>query len=215
MLRTLPDGIGGRPPILFIHENRGLSPYVIAVLAELAGEGFETHAPDLLHRITGRTVTPGEGAFSGDPATVTTRLVPEDVHESDLLEVFDHMTGTPVVVGLCFGAEMGWRVAVRRRPRAAALIYGVAPEDVTNLRCPVFAAYAQDDPRVNDGLDRLCRRLATMDVPYRIASYPGTLHAFHDRTRPERFHPAAAAALWTDLLDFLQSAGSSGPTGRA
>lgn len=195
VLRTVPAHRADRPPILFIHENRGLSDCIMSVLDDLATEGYETHTPDLLHRIE-----PGH-----DPATVTTRQVPEDVHEEDLLDVFDHMPVTPLLVGLCFGAEMGWRLAVERRPGGAALVYGVAPDDLSRLDCPVFAAYAEDDPRVNHGLPRLCAQLAQMEVPYRMASFPGTLHAFHDRTRPERFHPAAAKALWADLLDFLRS----------
>jgi dienelactone hydrolase len=112
VLRTVPARASGRPPILFIHENRGLSTYVLTVLDDLAAEGFETHAPDLLHRLE-----PGY-----DPMTVTTRDIPEDTHERDLLDVFDHLAAAPVLVGLCFGAEMGWRVAVKRRPAAAALI---------------------------------------------------------------------------------------------
>jgi dienelactone hydrolase len=125
----------------------------MGVLDDLAAEGFETHTPDLLHRIE-----------SGhDPTLLTTRLVPEDTHERDLLDVFDHMAATPLLVGLCFGAEMGWRLAVKRRPVAAALIYGVAPEDVSRLGCPVFAAYAEDDDRVNEGFAELCRQLARMD----------------------------------------------------
>jgi dienelactone hydrolase len=194
VLRTVPDHSSGRPPILFIHENRGLSAYIMAVLDDLSAEGFETHAPDLLHRV--------ERGY--DPTTVTTREIPEDTHERDLLDVFDHMSEAPVLVGLCFGAEMGWRVAVNRRPVAAALIYGVAPPDISELDCPVFAAYAEDDERVNEGLARLCRQLSASTVDYRVASFPRTLHAFHDHTRPERFHAGAAAALWADLLDFLR-----------
>jgi carboxymethylenebutenolidase len=195
VLRTRPEQPAGRRPILFIHENRGLSPYIMAVLDDLSAEGFETHAPDLLHRLSERE----------DPMSVTTRHVPEDIHELDLLDVFDTMEVTPVLLGLCFGAEMGWRLAVKRRPGAAALVYGVAPADVSELSCPVFAAYAEDDARVNEGVPELCRQVAAMDVPYRMMSYPGTLHAFHDRTRPERFRAAAADALWSDLLDFLRS----------
>jgi dienelactone hydrolase len=197
-LRTVPDHPSGRPPILFIHENRGLSAYIMAVLDALSAEGFETHTPDLLHR-----VEPGY-----DPTTVTTvttRDITEDTHERDLLDVFDHMAVAPVLVGLCFGAEMGWRVAVKRLPKAAALVYGVAPTDIAQLACPVFAAYAEDDDRVNEGLAGVCAQLSASSVTYRIASYPGTLHAFHDHTRPERFHAGAAAALWADLLEFLRS----------
>lgn len=202
VLRTTPEQSAGRPPILFLHENRGLSPYIMAVLDDLSAEGFETHAPDLLHRLLTRGPA---GTTANHPTEMTTRDVPEDTHVLDLLDVFDAMPETPVLVGLCFGAEMGWRLAVKRRPVAAALIYGVAPPDVSELACPVFAAYAEHDDRVNFGVAKVCRQLSASSLSYRIASYPGTFHAFHDHTRPERFHPAAAAGLWKDLLGFLRS----------
>jgi len=188
----------GRPPILFIHENRGLSPYMRAVIDELAAEGYEVWAPDLLHRLGGTSAAAGDSA--------STRDVSEDVHEADLVAVFDGLAHTPVVLGFCFGAEMGWRLVTRRTPVAAALLYGIGPTSVDRIGCPVLAVYAEDDPRVNDTLPDLCRMLASSDVDYRLASYPGTKHAFHDRDRPERFHPDAAAHVWAAVLESLGDA---------
>jgi len=167
------------------------------VIDELATEGYEVCAPDLLHRLG------GTAAFAHDPTSVSTRQVSEDVHEADLVAVFDGLARTPALLGFCFGAEMGWRLVTRRTPVAAALLYGIGPASVDRIGCPVLAVYAEDDPRVNDTLPDLCRMLAPSDVDYRLASYPDTKHAFHDRDRPERFHPDAAEHAWAAVLDFL------------
>jgi len=116
------------------------------------------------------------------------------------------MTPPVALFGMCFGAEMGWRVITRREPVLAALWYGIGPEpeDVGLIRTPVLAAYAQDDARVNDTLDDLCDALAGSDVDFRLESFPGTVHAFADHTRPDRHRPAPAAVLWDEMLDFLR-----------
>jgi len=201
---TVPCLVAGGPVtgrvLLFVHENRGLTPYMREVIGELAELGFTVVAPDLLHRVGGSAAMPGN-------PDVSTRLVPEDTHEQDLVAVFDHIsrTATPLLVGFCFGAEMGWRLVTRRTPERAALLYGIGPDGsaVGAIRCPVFAVYAEDDPRVNGTLDPLLAALAASHVEYRLESYPGTRHAFHDRHRPERYDAAAARHVWIELVGFL------------
>lgn len=197
VLRQVLGDPAAAPRILFIHENRGLSPYMLEVIDELAAMGFDVHAPDLLHRLGGTS------AFVHAPESVSTRAVSEEVHEADLVEVFDAVPDTPIVLGFCFGAEMGWRLITRRTPQRAALLYGIGPVGVDSIRCPVLAVYAQDDPRVNDTLWETCEALARSSVDYRLSSYPGTRHAFHDHHRPERHHAAAAHAMWQDVRSFL------------
>lgn len=190
---------GHHSPILMIHENRGLVPYMIAVMESLAEAGHTVLAPDLLTRIG--------GTAEHDPG-VTTRLVDEGTHEADLVSVYDWMAdriGRPAVLGLCFGAEMGWRLITRREPRRAALLYGIGPEpsDARRIRVPVYAAYAQDDDRVNDTLPPLCDALISSQADITMECFPGTRHAFHDHTRPDRYDPKAAEVVWKRTLDFL------------
>ncbi len=85
------------------------------------------------------------------------------------------------------------------------LWYGICPNPaaVSTTGTRVLATYAQDDPRVNDTLPALCDELATSDADITLESYPHTLHAFADHTRPERHHPAAAAVMWRRTEEFL------------
>ncbi len=187
-----------------IHENRGLVPYMVAVAEDLARAGFRVVVPDLLSRIGGTS------EFADDPTAVTTRQIASSTHVADLAAVYDAVVdeeeAAPVVVGFCFGAEMGWRLITERTPRGAVLYYGIGPdpEEVENIACPVYAVYAEDDPRVNDTFDPLGKALAKARAPVVAESYPGTKHAFHDRFRPDRFNPAAAAAVWARTLEFLE-----------
>lgn len=195
----LEPGNGDHSPILMIHENRGLVPYMLAVMNDLAEAGHTVLAPDLLTRIGG---TPEH-----DP-DMTTRLIDEDTHEADLVSAYDWMTdrmGRPAVLGLCFGAEMGWRLITRREPRRAALLYGIGPDpaDAGRIGVPVYAAYAQDDDRVNGTLPPLCDALLASRAAITMECFPGTRHAFHDHTRPDRYHRKAAEVVWNRTLAFL------------
>lgn len=194
-----------RIPIFLIHENRGLVPYMLDVIGDLSDRGHRVVAPDLLTRIGGTQ------AFAADPTSVSTRQVDEDTHTADLLAAYDWMARQErriAVVGFCFGGEMGWRVITDRTPEAAVLWYGIGPDPsrVDRIRCPVYAAYAQDDDRVNDTLPPLCTALRDSDTEVTLDSFPGTRHAFGDHTRPERFAPVAAAELWRRTLAFLDAA---------
>ncbi len=201
-LRFVPAGESRGVAILLIHENRGTVPYMVAVATDLADHGYDVVMPDLLSRVG------GTDAYADAPNSVTTRQIAEDVHDADLVAVYDWMTGRwedIEVVGLCFGAEMGWRLITKRSPERAALLYGVGPaaDLVPRITTRVHAVYAQHDPRVNDTLGPLCAALVGSDADVVLESYPGTKHAFHDHDRPDRYHPEAARAMWRRVLDFL------------
>lgn len=193
---------GAWPAILMIHENRGMVPYMVAVAADLAAAGYRVVAPDLLSRIG------GTASFADDPTSVSTRQIDNDTHVADLRVVYDSMEAAgspPAVVGFCFGAEMGWQLITQRTPRGAVLYYGIGPEPEATRRItsPVYAVYAQDDPRVNATLAGLTPALADSECEFTLESYPGTKHAFHDRSRPERFDAAAADFVWQRTLTYL------------
>lgn len=194
---------GSEHQVLLIHENRGMVPYMVMVTEELAAAGYRVVAPDLLSRLG------GTDKFADDPTAVSTRQIEAKTHVADLLTVYDQMVeagSIPAIFGLCFGGEMGWQLITHRRPRGAVLFYGIGPtpEAAAAIDCPVFAVYAEDDPRVNATLDSLTAALAGASGPFILESYPGTRHAFHDRTRPERFNARAAEVAWRHALDFLE-----------
>ena len=191
-----------RPPILFIHENRGLVPYMRDVITALGAEGHRVVAPDLLSRVG------GTDSYAAAPDDISTRVIPNDVHVRDLVSVHDWMNarhGDLVVLGFCFGAEMGWQLLTHRTPERAALLYGIGPDpaEVTAITTRVYAAYAEHDPRVNGPLEAMCRSLSASTTDMTLESFPGTHHAFHDHTRPDRYSAGAASRLWARVIDFL------------
>lgn len=205
-LRALEaDGAAGeRIPIFLIGENRGLVPYMVDEITRLSERGHRVVAPDLLTRIGG---TP---RYADDPTSVSTRQIDGDLHVADLIAAYDWMAESEArfaVVGFCFGAEMGWRLLEHRSPDRAVLWYGICPSPavVTATRTRVLATYAQDDPRVNDTLPALCDATARSRADITLESYPHTLHAFADHTRPERHHPDAAAVMWRRTEAFLDA----------
>ena len=194
----------GRIPIFLIHENRGLVPYMLDEIDRLASRGHRVIAPDLLTRVG------GTAAQAHDPTSVTTRAIPSETHVADLVAAYDWMAEREdrlAVVGFCFGAEMGWQLVTHRTPDRAVLWYGIGPEpeSVPRIRSKVYAAYAEDDDRVNDTLPSLCRALEHSSADITLESFPGTRHAFADHTRSERYHSGAADRLWGRTLDFLDS----------
>ena len=196
-----PESDGPWPTILLIHENQGLVPYMIDVAEAMAEAGYRVVAPDLMTRIG------GTAAHIDDRAT-TTRTIESETHVADLVAVYDWLAAEAssiTVVGFCFGAEMGWRLITERTPDSAVLYYGIGPDPgaAADIRCPVYAVYAQDDPRVNDTLAELFEAMSNAKIHFVLESYPGTKHAFHDHTRPERYHAAAAAVVWDRTLAYL------------
>lgn len=192
-------------PILVIHENRGLVPYMLAEITRFAERGHRVVAPDLLTRVG------GTAAYADDPTSISTRAIENQVHLADLLATYDWMTGSErrlAVVGFCFGAELGWQLIVNRTPELAVLWYGIGPDpvDAVQIRSRVLATYAQDDPRVNNTLPPLCKALGNSATDITLESFPGTRHAFADHTRPERHHPAAAAEMRRQTFEFLDRA---------
>ena len=194
-------------PVMMIHENRGLQPYMVDVIGSLAAQGHHVIAPDLLTRVGGTSATAADDAL-------TTRAIGSEIHEADLIAAFDWFAArvdAVAVLGFCFGGEMGWRLVTRRVPDRAVLLYGVGPPPnlVSSIRCPVYSAYAEDDDRVNRTLPPLLEALLRGNVDVTAESWPGTRHAFHDHSRPDRHNPRAAEALWDRVLAFLEGKDSA------
>ena len=194
-----------RIPILLIHENRGLVPYMVDEITRFAERGHRVVAPDLVTRLG------GTAAYADDPTSISTRAIENRVHVADLIATYDWMAASEqrlAVVAFCYGAEMGWQLITHRTPELAVLWYGIGPDpvDAVQIRSRVLATYAQDDPRVNDTLPTLCQALENSATDITLVSFPGTRHAFADHTRLERHHPAAAAEMRRQTFEFFDPA---------
>lgn len=190
-----------RPPILFVHENRGIDGYLIEVVHELADHGYRVIMPDLLTSQGGSRRHLADGSEPPSP-----RERPHAQHVEDLVHAAAGEERI-IVIGFCFGGELAW-LATSRLPQAVALVvfYGAGPDTATvaGIDVPFLGIYADDDPRVNGTVPDTWAGLEGRSAPAALHRFDGTVHAFHNHHRPERYHERAAHEAWQLTLDWLE-----------
>ena len=201
-----PAQAGGRlPPVLVVHENRGLNPHIEDVARRLALEGFLVFAPDALTPLGGY---PGDEDKAREAfAKLDQAKTQEDfVAAVGFLKNRSNATGKVGVVGFCYGGGIANMLATRIPDLAAAVpFYGLQPkpEEVVRIRAPLLIHYAENDDRINAGIAAYEQALKANKVRYQIYKYPGTQHGFNNDTTP-RYDPAAATLAWQRTVDFLK-----------
>lgn len=198
-----PAAAGVYPAILVCHENRGLTPHIQDVTRRFAKAGYVALAIDLLSR-EGGTASRDRDEVPG----LLTDAGPER-HVGDFSAGFDYLQTLETVdgerigmTGYCFGGGITWRAATALPGlKAAVPFYGPAPEldQVPNIQAAVFGVYAEQDERINGGIEPLEQALADAGITYQITIYPGVNHAFHNDTG-ERYVEEQATQAWEDTL---------------
>jgi carboxymethylenebutenolidase len=193
--------------VLVCHENRGLTPHIRDVARRFAKAGYVALAPDLLSR-EGGTETRD---FDEIPGLLSN--ADPDRHVADFTAGFDYLQSQDDVDadricmnGYCFGGGITWRcVTAIPGLAAAAPFYGPAPdlEAVPNIQAAVLGVYAEQDERINAGIEPLTEALDEAGVTYQINVYPGVEHAFHNDTG-ERYNEEQALEAWGDMLAWFE-----------
>jgi carboxymethylenebutenolidase len=198
-----PAAEGVYPAILVCHENRGLTPHIQDVARRFAKAGYVALAIDLLSREGGtasrdRDEVPGLLTDAGPE-----RHVGDFAAGFDYLQTLETVDGERIgMTGYCFGGGITWRAATALPGlKAAVPFYGPAPEldQVPNIQAAVFGVYAEQDERINGGIEPLEQALADAGITYQIKIYPGVNHAFHNDTG-ERYDEEQATQAWEDTL---------------
>jgi carboxymethylenebutenolidase len=198
-----PAAEGIYPAILVCHENRGLNDHIRDVARRFAKEGYVALAVDLLSREGGAaTLDPDQvpGLLSGAPA---------GRHTADFIAGFNYLEGQDFVdngrigmTGYCFGGGITWDVAVALPElKAAVPFYGRGPDlaQVGQIGAAVLGVYAEQDSRINAGIESLEQALTDAGVTHQINIYPGVDHAFHNDT-DGRYIEEQATQAWQDTL---------------
>jgi carboxymethylenebutenolidase len=212
-----PDGVmagylvrlarGGRwPAVIVIHENRGLNPHIEDIARRLALEGFLVLAVDMLARDGG---TPADEDRARE---MIGRLDPELSGQRLASAVFflahhPESTGKVGAIGFCWGGGMVNELAVRSPELAAGVAYygrQVAAERVPAIRASLLLHYAEQDERINAGVEAYRKALEAAGKHFVIHVYPGTQHAFNNDTNAARYDRAAADLAWSRTIDFLR-----------
>lgn len=198
-----PAAEGVYPAIMVCHENRGLNPHIRDVARRFAKNGYVAIALDLLSR-EGGTAAHDRDAV---PALLTDagadRHVGDFLAAADYLQTLDYVDGERLgMIGFCFGGGITWRVATALPTlKAAAPFYGPAPEldQVPNIQAAVLGVYAEQDERINAGIEPLQDALEAAGTTHQINIYPGVNHAFHNDTG-QRYVEEQATQAWNDTL---------------
>lgn len=172
------------PVVVVVHEIFGLSPWVRAVVDQLAADGFIAIAPDLL---TSKNLPNPTDSVPAELATAATRtLDPADVHRW-ISAVANYAMALPSaekkygIVGYCWGGGVSFAHAVRSPSLGAAVVYyGVSPAaaSLASVKAPVLGLYGSNDARVNSTIPPADTAMKALGKTYAPHVYEGAGHGF-------------------------------------
>jgi carboxymethylenebutenolidase len=202
-----PAAGGRHPGVVVIHENRGLNAHIEDVARRLAVAGFLALAPDALTHLGGTPDDPDQARnliyeLDGE------RTLQNYLAAARFLR--DHQDGTGKVgcVGFCWGGGMSNQLAVHDSAlNVAVVFYGASPTaaEAARIKAPLLLHYAGLDARINAGVPAYEAALKAAGVDYRIHTYAGVNHAFHNDTAAGRYDEAAAKLAWQRTVEFLRT----------
>jgi carboxymethylenebutenolidase len=124
------------------------------------------------------------------------------------LQGLDFVDGQRIgMTGYCFGGGVTWDVATTLPELQAAVpFYGRGPDlaQVPNIQAAVLGVYAEQDSRINAGIEALEQALVEAGVTHQINIYPGVDHAFHNDTG-SRYVEEQATQAWQDTLAWFET----------
>lgn len=208
--KARPKGTEKLPSVIVIHANRGLWQHFKDVARRVALEGYIAVAPDLLSRGGG---TPGGDSRGpeGDAALENLAKIPREQLEADLVSLVDFLktypesTGKVGAIGFCWGGGHVLSLAVNSpKLDAAVSFYGEQPETgYDKINANILMNYAENDPRLTEGLPGFEKNMKANNKPYELYVYPGTQHAFHQDDRPDRYVKDQAELAWSRSIAFF------------
>jgi carboxymethylenebutenolidase len=205
--------------VLVIHENRGLSDYILDVTRRIARAGYVGLAIDLLSR------QGGTGQFT-DPVeqmNAYNRTRPEE-NLQDMqsaltwLRSLSYVSPNRVgVIGFCAGGGNVMNLLVNTKDLAAAVAFYPASmpsaQDISDkLSAPVLFNLGELDSGVTGRVAAVVPTLLSTRKKFALRIYDGANHAFHNDTGP-RYEPASACDAWNQSLTFLDRFVKSPPAG--
>src|SRR3954452_3055293 len=175
-----PERKDKAPAVIVISEIFGLTDWVRSLCDELAENGVIAIAPDL-HG--------GQKFEDLDGARKATSALPQEQVKADLDAASDYAltkipacNGTLAVCGFCWGGGVTFAYANENsKLKAAYSFYGTAPDSadkVTNIACPVYGFYAENDERVDATIPKAEELMKAAGKKYEPVIYKGAGHGF-------------------------------------
>lgn len=199
-----PERPTSAPGVIVIHEIFGMSDFVRQTTEQLAKDGFVAVAPDLLSRRGGTPASTDSARrliAALNPDTLTLDLNATQSYLKTLKAVRAEAIG---VIGFCWGGGQSFRYATNNPTlRAFVVCYGPAPDAaaIARIKAKGIGVYAENDARIDAGLEAVAAAVRQAGVDYRYAVYPGVGHGFlRAREKPE-----VADSAWRDVIKFFRA----------
>jgi carboxymethylenebutenolidase len=195
--------------IIVIHENRGLTEFVLDMAQRWAGEGLVALAPDLLSRVGGTASFATMQEAGGGIGKLERPNVVLDLHATlaYLKSRSDVKKDKIGVSGFCWGGGNTFNFATESNEIAFAMpFYGAPPalERAEKISCPIYGVFAETDQRINQNLEPFAAKMKELGKPFNYKIYPGTQHAFMNFTNPGRYNADQAKVAWEDVRAFVK-----------
>ncbi len=202
-----PSGDGQFPAVLVCHENRGLNEHIRDVARRLAKAGYVGLALDMLSRQGGTDAAGGASSAPGLLSNTPPQQFVADFRAGlHFLQSQAFVTPDRIgMTGFCFGGGVTWRCATQiPELKAAVPFYGPNPPlaDVSKIEAAVLAIYAEQDRRINAGIDAIETAMQENNKTFQKIIYPNANHAFHNDTS-SRYVEAAAKDAWQQTLSWF------------
>jgi carboxymethylenebutenolidase len=194
--------------IVVIHENRGLTEFVIDIAQRWAGEGFIGLAVDCLSRVGGTQKFDSMQAAGEGIRSLQRPGVMEDLHAAVayLKSRSDVRKDVIGVTGFCWGGGNSFAFATESKEIAFAMpFYGPPPpvERAENISCAIRAVFAENDQRVNANVEAFAAKMKELGKAFDYKFYPGTGHAFMNFTGT-RYNEEQSRVAWADVTAFAK-----------
>ena len=202
-----PAGDGPFPGVLVCHENRGLNEHIRDVARRFGRDGYVALALDMLSRQGGTDAAGGASSAPGLLSNIPPQQFVDDYKAGLLhLESLPHVAAGRIgMTGFCFGGGVTWRCATQiPELKAAVPFYGPNPPlaDVPHIQAAVLAIYAEQDRRINAGIEAIETAMQEHNKTFQKIVYPNANHAFHNDTS-SRYHAESATDAWKQMLSWF------------
>lgn len=209
-----PASPGPRPAVLLLMEAFGVNQHLRAVAVRLAQQGYSVLTPNLYYR------TRPSPPFSYDEldAAMATMYALDfgAPMATDLAAALAYLKAQPAVdparvgvTGFCLGGGLTFMAACKLPGiAAAACFYGMVLDEwieaIGAIAAPLRLFFGGLDPFIPRArIEHIEARLQALGKDYQLTIYEQATHGFFCDQRSS-YHPAAAAASWTALLQFFE-----------
>ena len=203
---AIPKVEGQVPGLVILQEVFGLNDDIRRIAREFAMEGYAVFAPDLYGGLVTNDLDEARKLRGNMDVEKAGRDIDEAVR---YLKSLDAVAGGPVgVIGFCMGGSLSLGTAMRNRDISAAAIFyggGGVPENLEQIRCPIFGAYGIEDTGIPiQVVEEFRQALDAHSIENEIHIYEKAGHSFFNDVMPGSYRNEVAEISRRDVLDFFE-----------